>query len=159
MNCVLLFTGSTVHWQEMLGDCLPAPVHAPAAWWRCTVGSSRSDLAVDQEAAHDALQLRCGCGMGMRLTHWQCLCWLFPLQDYWRNCKRRPVFMLGLPVLTFVVLCALSVLGVVLGADKYETDMRQTAESTAVDWVRLTDRHSAQHESHDLTATYGAYQQ
>lgn len=44
--------------------------------------------------------------------------------------------MLLLPMLTFCVLCALSVAGVVLGADGYEAESRLSASSTALDWVR-----------------------
>jgi hypothetical protein len=45
--------------------------------------------------------------------------------------------MLLPPLLTFVVLCSLSVMGVVLGADKFEADTRARAESAALDWVRM----------------------
>lgn len=51
--------------------------------------------------------------------------------------RARPVFMLLPPLLTFVVLCSLSVMGVVLGADKFEADTRARAESAALDWVRM----------------------
>jgi hypothetical protein len=44
--------------------------------------------------------------------------------------------MLLPPVLTFCVLCSLSVMGVALGADKFEADTRARAESAALDWVR-----------------------
>jgi hypothetical protein len=57
------------------------------------------------------------------------------LQDFWRNVKKRPVFMLAVPVLTFLVLCSLSVAGVVLGANKYESDERNAADAAALDWV------------------------
>jgi hypothetical protein len=56
-------------------------------------------------------------------------------QDVWRNVKERPMFMLAVPVLTFLVLCSLSVAGVVLGANKYETDQRNAADAAALDWV------------------------
>jgi hypothetical protein len=60
------------------------------------------------------------------------------LQAYWRNVNARPLFMLLPPVLTFCVLCSLSVMGVVMGADKFEADTRSRAESAALDWVRET---------------------
>lgn len=56
-------------------------------------------------------------------------------QAYWRNVKARPLFMLLPPVLTFCVLCALSVMGVAFGADKFEAESRSRAESAALDWV------------------------
>jgi hypothetical protein len=43
--------------------------------------------------------------------------------------------MLAVPVITFLVLCSLSVAGVVLGANKYETDQRNAADAAALDWV------------------------
>jgi len=58
------------------------------------------------------------------------------MQAYWRNVKQRPCFMLLPPVLVFCVLCSLSVMGVVMGADKFEADTRSRAESAALDWVR-----------------------
>lgn len=58
------------------------------------------------------------------------------MQAYWRNVKERPCFMLLPPVLVFCVLCSLSVMGVVKGADKFEADTRSRAESAALDWVR-----------------------
>lgn len=57
------------------------------------------------------------------------------LQDYCRNVRARPVFMLLLPLLTFCILCTCGVLGVVLGANDYEREMRDRAQSAAVDWV------------------------
>lgn len=57
------------------------------------------------------------------------------LQAYCRNVKARPLFMLLPPVLTFCVLCSLGVMGVALGADKFEADTRARAESAALDWV------------------------
>jgi hypothetical protein len=57
------------------------------------------------------------------------------MQAYWRNVKARPLFMLLPPVLTFCVLCSMSVMGVVMGADKFEADTRSRAESAALDWV------------------------
>ncbi|WIA08278.1 hypothetical protein OEZ85_007721 [Tetradesmus obliquus] len=56
-------------------------------------------------------------------------------QDFWRNVKERPVFMLAMPVLTFLVLCSLSVAGVVLGANKFESDQRNAADAAALDWA------------------------
>lgn len=61
-----------------------------------------------------------------------------PLQSYWRNVKERPLFVLLPPVLTFIVLCSLSVAGVMLGADEFESEARSRAESAAMDWVRAT---------------------
>jgi hypothetical protein len=51
--------------------------------------------------------------------------------------RARPLFMLLPPLLTFVVLCSLSIMGVILGADKFEADTRARAESAALDWVRV----------------------
>lgn len=72
------------------------------------------------------------------------------MQSYWRNVKQRPAFMLIPPIVIFCLLCGLSILGVVLGANKYEADTRARAESAALDWVghllvrlrqqQLTDR-------------------
>lgn len=45
--------------------------------------------------------------------------------------------MLVPPLLIFCLLCALSILGVVLGANKYEADTRARAESAATDWVSI----------------------
>eukprot|EP00878_Enallax_costatus_P013393 GHUV01014005.1.p1 GENE.GHUV01014005.1~~GHUV01014005.1.p1 ORF type:complete len:832 (+),score=111.45 GHUV01014005.1:893-3388(+) len=42
--------------------------------------------------------------------------------------------MLLLPLLTFAVLCTCGVLGVVLGANRYEQELRDRAESAAIDW-------------------------
>lgn len=47
------------------------------------------------------------------------------------------MFMLAMPVLTFLVLCSLSVAGVVLGANKFESDQRNAADAAALDWVSL----------------------
>lgn len=65
-----------------------------------------------------------------------CCCIPLMLQAYWRNVKARPWFMLLPPVLIFCVLCALGVMGVALGADKFEAESRSRAESAALDWVR-----------------------
>jgi len=57
-------------------------------------------------------------------------------QAYKRNARERPAFMLLPPLLTFCVLCALSLAGVILGANQYESESRSRAASTALDWVR-----------------------
>jgi hypothetical protein len=59
------------------------------------------------------------------------------VQAYWKNVRSRPVFTLVPPVLIFCVLCALGVMGVALGADKFEADTRSRADSAALDWVRV----------------------
>jgi hypothetical protein len=59
-----------------------------------------------------------------------------PSQDFLRNARERPLSVLLPPLLAFCVLCALGVLGVVLGADKYEAETRSRAASAALDWVR-----------------------
>lgn len=56
------------------------------------------------------------------------------VQDYWQNAKERPLFMLLPPLLVFCVLCTLSIIGVVLGANKFEADARARAASAALDW-------------------------
>jgi hypothetical protein len=56
------------------------------------------------------------------------------VQDYWQNAKERPLFMLLPPLLVFCVLCTLSIVGVVLGANKFEADARARAASAALDW-------------------------
>jgi hypothetical protein len=45
--------------------------------------------------------------------------------------------MFAVPIITFLVLCSLSVAGVVLGANKYETDQRNAADAAALDWVSI----------------------
>jgi hypothetical protein len=60
------------------------------------------------------------------------------LQDYCRNVKARPAFMLLVPVLVFCVLCTLGIVGVKLGADQYEAETRARAQSVAMDWVSST---------------------
>ena len=59
-------------------------------------------------------------------------------QKYWAHVKARPAFMLLLPLVTFAVLCTCGVLGVVLGANKYEQELRDRAQSAAIDWVGPT---------------------
>lgn len=49
--------------------------------------------------------------------------------------RARPAFLLLLPALTFCILCTTGIVGVKLGADKYEADTRARAESVALDWV------------------------
>ncbi|KAI8471632.1 MAG: hypothetical protein J3K34DRAFT_416719, partial [Monoraphidium minutum] len=56
-------------------------------------------------------------------------------QDYRRNVRERPLFMLLPPLLTFALLCAASVAGVVLGASDMEADTRARAASAALDWA------------------------
>lgn len=49
--------------------------------------------------------------------------------------RARPYFTLLPPLLTFLVLCALSVAGVTLGANQYERETRARAASAALDWA------------------------
>ncbi|GBF87741.1 hypothetical protein Rsub_00452 [Raphidocelis subcapitata] len=55
--------------------------------------------------------------------------------DYVRNVRERPMATLVPPLLTFLLLCGLSVLGVELGANKFESDTRSQAASAALDWA------------------------
>jgi hypothetical protein len=59
------------------------------------------------------------------------------LQEYCRNVKARPAFMLLVPVLVFCVLCTLGIVGVKLGADQFEAETRARAQSVAMDWVSM----------------------
>jgi hypothetical protein len=58
-----------------------------------------------------------------------------PTQDYKRNVRERPVFMMLPPLLTFCLLCTLSVAGVILGANQFENETRSRAASASLDFV------------------------
>jgi hypothetical protein len=91
--------------------------------------------------------------MPCRCCH--CCCWYCCLQDCWCNVKERPVFMLAVPVITFLVLCSLSVAGVVLGANKFETDQRNAADAAALDWVSINC--NSEHRQHQAAARFTSH--
>jgi hypothetical protein len=62
------------------------------------------------------------------------------LQSYIHNVRSRPLLTIAVPVVTFMVLCSLSIMGVILGATKLEYLERSRAESVALDWVRCMQR-------------------
>eukprot|EP00197_Chlamydomonas_leiostraca_P012744 CAMPEP_0202883926 /NCGR_PEP_ID=MMETSP1391-20130828/40188_1 /ASSEMBLY_ACC=CAM_ASM_000867 /TAXON_ID=1034604 /ORGANISM="Chlamydomonas leiostraca, Strain SAG 11-49" /LENGTH=288 /DNA_ID=CAMNT_0049567025 /DNA_START=44 /DNA_END=907 /DNA_ORIENTATION=- len=57
------------------------------------------------------------------------------LQTYGKNVRKRPLIMLGPPIIIFCICVALGVWGVEAGAKQWERDERGRVQSTGIEWA------------------------